>query len=917
MLSTRNNRRDIFGSRYYLIIGFILILMIILAVRLFVVTVLQNEKWTETAAAQTTRSVYTSAPRGNIYDRNGKVIANNKQMFTVMFNSSSMTTEEINHSALKLINLLKKNGDTYNDDFPIKIRKDGSMYYTYDKEKAKWLKRMHLPAGMSASAAFNALKTRYKIPKKTSRYKADKLLTGTYKLTVPINVKTMVYTYDSHKVQFLSKWGCFTDSQIEKGISAEDCFKALRKQYEINSSYSDKKARRIFIVRNGIASSGFQRYNPVTVAKNVSEKTIALVQESGIAGASISSQYKRNYPNKNAASHIVGYMGSISEENESHYVKDLGYSSSDLIGQAGIEAAFETKLHGTSGMTKIQVNNSGEYVRTISKTEPKKGKDVYLTLDLNLQKAAEKALKNGVRNAGKKCQSGAVVVMDVSTGDVLAMASYPDYDPNIFSNGITSKAWKSVQSKNERDPIAPAPLYNNATMASVPPGSTFKPVTAITALEKGLDPNREIKDKGYIKLGGHRFASSLYNDNKKTFGNENLELGIGHSNNYYFYCIGTGKDWGNGKSLGYSLSPNDLLNTASRFGLGHKTGIELNETISPLATKKTKIANYQNSCWQYLYANANRYFPSDVTGDYDKLKKKLDTISGWVKINPTYGKIYNGLEKLGVKESQLATLATTIKYDYCAEAIWSTGDQFNMCIGQGDNSYTPLQIATYISAVGNRGVYNRASIVSAVQGEGTIDKSGSKRTIKLKENTLNDVLKGMRKVCTGGTLQSIFGGYKIPVAGKTGTAENQGIPQPASEVKYVKNHLATFNAEAETSVTWEQVKKKMRSMMRNNPDRYPSEDDTVDSALKAVSKYRITNGIINSKKGTYDYYSWTVTLTPYKKPKIAVAAMLIQGGKSTKAAPINRAVISAYYNLYGKSGGKTVKNDNTGRNKAQ
>ena len=131
-----------------------------------------------------------------------------------------------------------------------------------------------------------------------------------------------------------------------------------------------------------------------------------------------------------------------------------------------------------------------------------------------------------------KCGSGAVVALDVETGDVLAMASYPDYNPNIFAEGISTKAWESVQSSNPRDSLAPTPLYNNATRTSVQPGSTFKPITAVAALKAGLNPDRMIYDKGYVKLGDRVFGCSVWNSYRGSHGYENLATEISGQNSH-------------------------------------------------------------------------------------------------------------------------------------------------------------------------------------------------------------------------------------------------------------------------------------------------------------------------------------------------------------------------------------------------
>ncbi len=912
-----NRRNNVFSNRYYLIVGLILVLMLILALRLFVLTVVQHDKWSQSASDQSTKMIYTSAPRGNIYDRNGQVIASNKQIFSVTFSSDSSDSKAVNRHILSLMRLLEKDGDEYIDEFPIKISKSGSMYWTYDQDLAKWLDSMDLRTDLTAEQALKALRVRYGIPTSDTRYEAIEELANTYNVNVPITASSMTYTYDSEKTNFLAKWGCFTTKQSENGVSARTAFNKLRKNFKISSSLSDNDARKILIVRNEMKST--QSYIAATVAKEVSKKTIIKVGENTIPGASIQSQYKRYYPNKDTAAHIVGYMGSISEANSAYYVDKLGYSSNDLIGSAGIESAYETYLHGQSGVKKILVNSSGQYVKTISKTKPKKGKDVYLTIDLDLQETAESALASAISSAGSQCQSGATVAMDTKTGQVLAMASYPSYNPNIFATGITTKAWKSVQSKNTRDSLAPAPLYNNATMASVAPGSTFKPITAVTALQCGLNPNQYITDPMYIELGGHKWGTAQYNDGGGSYGAENLALGLQHSSNTYFIAIGTGKDWGTGKSLGYKtkITIPKIIGMSQQFGLGEKTGIELGETVTPSPTAARKLATYKVSLWSYLYNNAHTFFPADVYNNYSKLKKNINTICGWMKENPSYTTLISRLSKqTDMKESKISTAAASIKYTYFTQATWTIADQFNISIGQGDNAYTPIQMCTYISALANNGVYNRASLVSGVENKGLVDKSADRRTIKLKSTTIPAVVKGMKRVARYGTLQTVFGDYKYDVAGKTGTAENQGTPQPASEIKYLKSHLASYNSQAGTDVTWSEVDKNIKKLMREQPDMYSSEEDAADMALRMASNYKITSKMIDAAKGSYDYYSWTETFAPADNPRIAVVTLLIQGGESIHAAPVNKAILTKYFELYGKSSGKTSTTTQTGKNVA-
>ena len=409
--------RKILKSRYIQVIFFVVILMLILCVRLFVLTVVQEEKWAEAAKNQNTKEVLLSAPRGKIYDRYGRVLAGNKQIFTVTFNASGLSTEQINASAYRTIRLLEKNGDTYVDNFPIKITKSGKFYYTYDSSKKKWLKSLGLSKNATAEQAFEKLRAKYEIDPTLDRFDAMDELQNTHGVWPPINVRSMTFTYDTKKAAFISKYGLEVKETDAEGnvtkrtdLTAKEAFQALRKKYKLDEDenkqpipeeerLSDKEARKIFVVREEIKNIEFNKYRSSTIASDVCDKTVAYIEEMGseLKGMEIASETVRVYPNKNLASHILGYMGSISDSQYDTYVKERGYSSDDLIGKDGIEASMESTLRGSDGIRTILVNSSGDYIETLGETEPVAGKDIYLTIDKDLQKTAENTLERAIK----------------------------------------------------------------------------------------------------------------------------------------------------------------------------------------------------------------------------------------------------------------------------------------------------------------------------------------------------------------------------------------------------------------------------------------------------------------------------------------------------------------------------------------
>ena len=785
--------------------------------------------------------------------------------------------------------------------------------------KKKWLKSLGLSESAQPADAFNKLLKKYDIDPELKSHEALKKIQEEYGVYPPISVRgKMRFTYDIRKEEFLSKYGILKKDKDGNNIilSAKEAFIALREKYSIDTNLSDKAVRKIFCIREEIKNTGFNKYRSSTIAWDVSDETVAYVEEMSnvLKGAEVSSDTVRYYPNGRLLSHVLGYMGSISDSQYDEYVKEKGYSSDDLIGKDGIEASMESVLRGKDGEKTILVNSYGDYMETIGESDPVAGSDIYLTIDSDLQKVAEDSLEKAIKatqsgttftskygnmrlSRYSKCSSGAAVAIEVDTGDVLAVASYPDYNPNIFAEGISTEDWASVQSENPRDPLAPTPLYNVALRSAVQPGSTFKPITAVAALECGLDPNRRIYDKGYIKIGDQTFGCSIWNHGRGSHGSETLALGIQNSCNYYFYCLASGKDWQTGASLGYDrkISIEKIMEVASEFGLGDKTGIELYETTTPIASAERKMAGMKASLWNNLYTNSQKYWPKSTIKDDEKLRKEIDTITGWIKDNPSRQEIIDRIEaKTTVKKSKVNTLTDVCKYSYFNQAQWGIGDVFNISIGQGDNAYTPLQMANYIATLGNEGKRNRVSIIRGIQGQGETEKEEPYQA-DVSESELNAVLEGMKLVTKRGTLASCFARFPVNVAGKTGTAERDGYINPKDEVAYVKDNLGRIAP----GISWEEVQKEMKKLMKNDSEKYPTQNDAVDAALIAASGKKITQSKINQYKDTYDNFAWTVSMAPADNPKIAVVVMLVQGGISMNAGPVAREIIGEYLKIGG------------------
>ena len=335
------------------------------------------------------------------------------------------------------------------------------------------------------------------------------------------------------------------------------------------------EALKIITLRYEIEKDGYSNTKSVELASNISNASLAKINEMGASfpGINTTSEPTIYYPYGTLASHILGYVGPISED-ELKGNEDI-YDQNDVTGKTGIEQVFEKYLKGTDGVKQIDMSVDGIVTDEYVSEEAIAGNDIMLTIDADLQKITEDALAHNIEmmqtgelSGAETASEGAAVVVNVKTGEILAMASYPNYDPSLFVDGISTENWNNYLNDSRH------PLINKAISSISPPGSTFKMVTAIAGLESGaIDVNTRINDTGRYtyyrdyqpvcwRRGGHGWL--------------NVTQAIEASCNYFFYETGrrTGID--------------RLAQVATAFGLGQKTGIELpGEEAGTLASKDT------------------------------------------------------------------------------------------------------------------------------------------------------------------------------------------------------------------------------------------------------------------------------------------------------------------------------------------
>jgi len=298
-------------------------------------------------------------------------------------------------------------------------------------------------------------------------------------------------------------------------------------------------------VRKALGEAGRARYEPIVLWRDVGPEVVARLEEHSphVSGVTVLADAVRCYPHGSLAAHVLGYVREISEE-ELLRPEYAEYRPGDVIGKAGIEKVAEKALRGGDGGDQIEVDARGKRVRTLGTVAPRPGRDLWLTLDLDVQRAAEEALGE---------RAGAVVAMDPWTGDILALASHPGYDPNLFIGSLSAEAWNSLTGPG-------SPQHNRAITSRFPPGSLLKIITAAAALEAGVcDRESRFRCDGTYRVGGW----TLHCWNRKGHGRVDFVTGFGQSCNVMF------------AALGRKAGPEALAEMARRFGLGEQSGIGL------------------------------------------------------------------------------------------------------------------------------------------------------------------------------------------------------------------------------------------------------------------------------------------------------------------------------------------------------
>ena len=740
----------------------IFLLMAVLVVQLGRVTLTdQTEQSAAASSGRTTRTITLKGERGSILDRNGQPLAFNQKSYNIQYlRDPSHRTEtgramdtQIIYETIKIV---EANGGKTIDTFNI-YRRDPSEEGEGDEFYFYW------GNGLSEEA-------------QAAREK---------------------------------NWR--TNMSMGQKRTPEEIYNYMRRLYQIPEELSYEEARKILSVWQEVQLSTWRSYVPVTVAYNVSTETVAQIETRSmeLEGMTTAESTVRIYPKNSTAAHFIGYMGKMQSDEIVASMKELGYSSDDSIGVAGIEASMESYLTGNTterqGKQEVEVSSSGKIIRVLDTLVPTDGDDVVLTLDLELTQVTEAALEKNIaairadqeahlqanlETYQKKvsdgdvskirlAQEGSAVVLDVKTGQLLAAANIPSYDLNLFTGGISEADYKTL-SEDERKP-----LFNRVIASKIAPGSIFKLAMALAGLEEGVITLDEIiNDEGYYTAategGSTKGAPKCWvYPNIRSHQDQDVIKALKNSCNYYFYEVAN------------RLGIDKINEWCHKLGLDIPTGIEISgEATGQIGGQKVIFDNEGSitGVAYLVYKNVVKL----LRGYCDALNKEMEDATleacaekllRLVTENTQIGADIRRImrEELGIAEAISSANGWSSEISSAlAELRWNRMQTVRTGIGQAVVSVTPIAMARYVAALLNGGnVYDVQMVKSIIDASGKTVKEFEPEllwNLNASEENLAAIKEGMKEVVSledGGTAGKYFQNYeyKDVVGGKTGSAQ--------------------------------------------------------------------------------------------------------------------------------------------------
>ena len=626
-------RKDSQSNIRLYVLGSLLALALVVYIGvLYDIQVNQHDYYLARSIRTITQEETVEASRGVITDRSGREMVSSRFSYNLTFDSSALDEgEDENEAILRLVKLCQSQGVAWVDNLP--ITKTAPFSYTFT----------------SLTELNETQRNRF------TAFLRDQLE------VVPEDTTAEDITAD-----YLSSLSLSAHALVER----------LRQEFKVPVTFSLNEARSVIGVQYELSIRQLVSTTAYAMVEDIDTQMISLLNDGDYAGAKITASSVREY-NTTYAAHILGTVTPIWAE-EYDALKEQGYSGNDRIGRSGVEAAFEQYLKGTDGKRIVSTNADGKITGEYYEKAPQPGNTVELTIDLSLQQAVESALAEAVADMnaedGDETRGAGAAVIQVGTGEVLALASYPTYDPAAYNRDYNSLLANPAN-----------PLLNRATQGAYVPASTLKPLVAVAALETGATtPSEKIKDTGKWYYPGDP-NSWLWCWNHSGHGWVNAATAITNSCNYYF------------ATMGYRMGMDILREYLTAFGLGQSTGIEIGDRAGTL--------------------------PENPPGEN--------------------------------------------------QAPWAA-------FGQGNQLYTPLQLANYVATLVSGGKHCQPHLLKAVKSYDNtqilaVGDSTPANVVEMKDSTLQAVKEGMLGYTQpGGQVYSYFKDCVVTAGAKTGTAQLGG-----------------------------------------------------------------------------------------------------------------------------------------------
>ena len=732
----------------------------ILVLGLYHLTVLSSAEVSANLSTSAVREVTTAGKRGSVLDINGTPLAYDDTAYNVQFlkDASKVLSSDKAHYTqilIRTVEIIEENGFEVIDTFDIVRTENGAFDFSFSdsslsvrQTKIKnWLINMAIPESLTdPEQIYYELRTRYRIPEEMPYEEARKLLS--------------IW----QEVQLISSWS----------------------------------------------------YLPVNIAYDVDFETVAQLEARSdvLEGIQISESTKRVYPQGEIAAHLIGYTGRISDAEQLEALEEKGYTAESLIGKTGIEYSMEDYLTAETadkrGKKEIRVNTNGVVLETLSESLPKNGNNVILNIDLELENVLMEALRNNVERVRQEqeseyaqrqsdpaaseklkeqlgnrapdfCNSGAAIVVDIDTLDVMAMGSYPSFDLNEFVGGISQEKlteWMEDEA---------TPLFDKTIQSRSTPGSIFKPLTAIAGLMEGVITLEEtIDDEGpytkYITDGSE--APDCWIRDYRAHKAQDVIKAIKNSCNYYFYVVAD------------RLKIETLCLWADKFGVTSKTGIELPYETTGIVGNQTVLYNGEKKVGEQVTS-----MPRLV---YSAIKNKLASYGRERNVEYTNDQLSRAAEKIvalagmgnqqhGEQIRRILSNDLEIPESYSnnkgwdnelnailLELIWDGTDTVTTGIGTNITQLTPIAIVRYLATILNGGKLMVPHLVNrVVSADGEIICEVEPELLDdlaIKQEYIDAVKEGMKEVTLttdgGGTAAKVFRDFEYlgQFGGKSGTA---------------------------------------------------------------------------------------------------------------------------------------------------